>query len=106
MLRGAPISVQERKELNLRAGRLFENCGIEMVYDDYDEIRYYGFVGYADYYLKQCWDEFELKNKAEVKIYKQLLAIDSKLGTTGSEQLLWCLSYSFRKDLIEVRIHF
>ena len=71
-----------------------------------DKLRELGYVGYADYYLQECWNESELKNKADVKIYKQLLEIDSKLGTTESEQLLGCLSYSSRKDLIEVWIIF
>ena len=73
-----------------------------MVLDDYDEIREYDYVGYAEYYLKQCWNKSELKNKADVTIYKQLLEIDAKLGTTQSEQLRVCLCYSPRKDLIEV----
>ena len=59
-------------------------------------------VGYADYYLVRCWDESELKNKADVTIYKQLLEIDSKLGTTQSEQLFECVFYSLRIDLIKV----
>ena len=67
-----------------------------------DKIRELGYVGYAHYYLQQYWNESELKNKADVLIYKQLLEIDSKLGTTQSEQLHNCLCYSPRKDLIEV----
>ena len=106
MLRGAPISDEEIKNLNLEARRLFENCGIEMVYDDYEEIREDDFVGYAEYYLDKCWDESELKNEADVTVYKQLLEIDAKLGTTQSEQLRLCLHYSPRKDLIEVLIYF
>ena len=102
MLRGSPISDEERKELNMKARKLFENHGVRMVFDDYDEIREYGFVGYANYYLKKCWDESELKNKADVAVYKQLLVIDAKLGTNPSEQLLGCLSCSPQKDLIEV----
>ena len=102
MLRGAPISDEERKKMNLEAERLFESHGVRMVLDDYDEIREYGYVGYANYYLKKCWDESELKNKADVTIYKQLLEIDAKLGTTQSEQLFWCVFYSLRMDLIEV----
>ena len=66
------------------------------------ELREFGYVGYANYYLKKCWDESELKNKADVTIYKQLLEIDSKLGTTQSEQLFGCVFQSPRKDLIEV----
>jgi len=74
-----------------------------MIYDDYDELREEDFVGYAHYYLEEeCWDETEFIYKADVAVYKQLLEIDSKLGTTQSEQLLGCLCYSPQKDLIEV----
>ena len=60
------------------------------------QLREIGFAGYADYYLS------ELKNKADVAIYKQLLAIDAKLGTTQSEQLFGCVFNSLRMDLIKV----
>ena len=98
------MSDEERKELNLKAGRLLKSLGInvDVKDDEYDELKKLGFVGYADYYLQECWNESELKNKADVTIYKQLLEIDSKLGTTQSEQLRWCLRYSPRKDLMEV----
>ena len=70
--------------------------------EKHDKVREFGFVGYAEYYLNNCWDESELKNKADLEIYKQLLEIDSKLGTTQSEQLRFCLRYSPRNDFIEV----
>ena len=69
---------------------------------DHDELREEGFVGYANYYLRACLDESELKNKADVAVYKQLLEIDSKLSTTQSEQLSWCVFDSLRIDLIKV----
>ena len=97
------MSNEERKELNLKAGRLIESQGIYIdVDDEYDELREYGFVGYAHYYLEKCWNQLKVKDKADVAVYKQLLEIDSKLGTTQTEQLLKCLRYSPRKDLIEV----
>ena len=102
MLRGAPISDEERKTLNLKAGKLFESLEIDMLFDDYDEIRKNGEVGYAYYYLFKCWNESELKNNADVTVYKQLLEIDSKLGTTQSEQLFGCVFHSLRLDLIQV----
>ena len=102
MLRGAPISDDERKELNLEANKMFESHGVRMVLDDYDEIREYGYVGYAEYYLKKCWNKSELRNNADVAIYKQLLEIDSILGTTQSEQLFKCVYSSLRIDLIKV----
>ena len=100
MPRGAPISDDERKNLNLEAGKLFERLGIYML--EYDKIRKSGGVGYGHYYLAKCWNKTELKNEADVAVYKQLLEIDAKLGTTQSEQLRRCLQYSPRKDLIEV----
>ena len=105
MLRGAPISDEERKELNLEAGRMVKSQGIYMDVKDgeYDELRgELGYVGYAQYYLKNCWDKSELKNKADITIYKQLLEIDAKLGTTQSEQQFGCVFYSLRMDLIKV----
>ena len=102
MLRGAPISDEERKELNLEAGRLFESHGVRMVLNDYDKMRESNHAGYASYYLFKCWDKSKLENKADVAIYKQLLEIDAKLGTTQSEQLFNCVFYSLRMDIIKV----
>ena len=70
--------------------------------DEYDELREEDFVGYAEYYLQESWDETEFINKADVAVYKQLLEIDSKLGTTQSEQLFECVCHSLRMDLIKV----
>ena len=76
-----------------------------MIVEDgvYDVLREkHGYVGYANYYLQECWEESELKNKADMRVYKQLLEIDSKLGTTQSEQLFQCVFNSLRIDLIKV----
>ena len=104
MLRGAPISEKERKELNLKAGRLIKSLGISIYVTEnkFEMLRKAGWVGYAHYYLKGCWDKSELKNKADLAVYKQLLEIDSKLGTTQSEQLFGCVFHSLRMDLIKV----
>ena len=69
---------------------------------DHDKVRKFNYVGYAQYYLQQCWNKSELKNEADVTIYKQLLEIDAKLGTTQSEQLFGCVFFSLRIDLIQV----
>ena len=106
MLRGAPINDDERKELNLQAEKIIDSLGgitIWVTGNEFDVLRekhYY--VGYANYYLEECRDKSELKNKADVTIYKQLLEIDSKLGTTQTEQLFECVFYSLRMDLIKV----
>ena len=76
--------------------------------DKHDKLlREFGCVGYAHYYLERCLNESmknesQLQNKADVTVYKQLLEIDSKLGTTQSEQLFECVFYSLRMDLIKV----
>ena len=69
---------------------------------EHEKLREDDYAGYAHYYLRKCWDETELNNKADVTIYKQLLEIDSKLGTTQSEQLFYCVFNSLRMDLIKV----
>ena len=103
------MSNKERKELNLKAGRLIKSLGIfiNVTENKFEMLRgKLGYVGYASYYLKACWDESKLKNNADVKIYKQLLEIDSKLGTTQSEQLFECVFHSLRMDLNKVLIYF
>ena len=69
---------------------------------DHDEIRKIGGVGYGHNYLAKCWNKSELRNNADVAIYKQLLEIDAKLGATQSEQLFECVSNTLRMDLIKV----
>ena len=98
------MSDEERKELNLKAGRLIKSLGISIAVTEnkFDVLRKKGFVGYAQYYLQKCWDKSVLKNKADVTIFKQLLEMDSKLGTTQSEQLFGFVFYSLRMDLIKV----
>ena len=103
--RGAPLSDDERKELNLKAERLIKSFGIyiRLTGNEFDVLREkHGYVGYANYYLHNCYDESELRNKAEIEIYKELLEIDAKLGTTSTKQLIWCVFYSVRMDLIKV----
>ena len=99
------MSDAQRKELNLKACRLIESQGIQIPVGGniYDVIREKcGFIGFAHYYLQGSKDESEWKNKADITIYKQLLEIDSQLGTTQTEQLFWCVFYSVRMDLIKV----
>ena len=99
-----PLNDSERKRLNLEAGKLIQSLGISInvTENKYDKLRDAGWVGYASYYLKNCYDTSELVNKANVTIYGQLLEIDSKLGTTQAEQLFECVKHSVRMDLIKV----
>ena len=98
------MSDDERKELNLKAGILIYSVGIKIRVGEnvFDELRKKHLGGYAHYYLAHCSDDSALINKAEIETYKELLDIDSKLGTTQAEQLFECLFYSVRMDLIKV----
>ena len=99
------MSDAERKKLNLKAGRLIQSLGISIAAteNNFDVLREnHGFVGYANYYLGHCYDESEFVNKTDATIYEKLLEIDTKLGTTQTEQLFECVFYSVRMDLIKV----
>ena len=99
------MSAEERKTLVLKAAKLIKSAGISCPEreDNYDVLRKIrGYVGHADYYLHNCWGESQLEDNADVTIYKQLLEVDTRLGTTQSEQLFQFLKYSVRMDLIKV----
>ena len=89
----------------MKATKLIKSCGIPIAVkeNNFDVLRTeYDCVGFADYYLNNSWDKTDLVNKADKKIYKQLLDIDTNLGTTPTEQLFKCVRHSSRMDLIKV----
>ena len=61
-----------------------------------------GFVGYAHYYLQQYDKESKQDNKIDIQVYTKLVELDSKFGTTASEQLRFCLEFTIRSDIIQV----
>ena len=82
-----------------------EVLNIDDIHDrfGYEEARKDDFSGFATVYLKACWNENELENNANRDIFKQLMQIDTKFGTTDSELLMECIQYSLRMDLIKVK---
>ena len=98
--RGAHVSVHEKKRLNRRAGELLRDAGL-VVDDgkDYDWIKNSGGTGYANFYLVECWNESKMVKEA---IYRQLVDIDTALGTTAGSQLYSCLGWTTRWDIIKV----
>ena len=72
--------------------------------NDYYELKKPHFVGYAHVYLYQCVKKSKADDEIDIQVYTQLVQLDSKLGTTASEQLLWCLQYTIRLDIIKVLI--
>ena len=69
----------------------------------YEELRneYYGF---ANKYLDRCRNNMKSIDSAELNVYRKLLSLDRKLGTTESEQLYSCVSGPMRLNLIKVRL--
>ena len=104
MLRGSPLTEKDKKELNIRGQDILRKTGVRCWSDgDYDTLRKkHGWAGFANYYIGSRWDETDLVNKANINIYKELITIDEKLGTTMTEQLFWCVNGSYRKDLFKV----
>ena len=68
----------------------------------YEKVRNDNFVGFASLYLQKSKRDATSINTADESMYKQLVDIDSKMGTTKSEQLFWCLAKTTRLDLIKV----
>ena len=81
--------------------------------DEYEELRKkFGFAGFASRYSQTCL-MFKVKSRADgiksklddkidIEVYTKLVQLDSNLGTTASEQLLWLLQCSLRLDLLKV----
>ena len=53
-----------------------------------------------------CDQESKSDNEIDIQVFDKLVQLDSKLGTTASEQLTCCLEYTTRSDIIEVYFFF
>ena len=70
--------------------------------NEFDEnIRKLGVVGYAHLYLWRCNEENRIK-EIDTDVFKELVELDLKIGTTASTQLLRILSHTTRSDIIKV----
>ena len=63
-----------------------------------------GFVGFAHGYLHQCDKKSKTGDEIDLQIFTKLVQLDSRLGTSLSEQLRMCLQYTTRSDIIKVFI--
>ena len=68
---------------------------------EYEELKRKGYVGFAHEYLQEC-EKSKSDDRIDIKVYTKRVQLDSKLGTTASEQLQWCLNYTSRSDVIKV----
>ena len=56
-------------------------------------------------YLKRFDEESKEGNMIDIELYGRLVELDTKLGTSSSEQLCHCLPYTSRREIIEVYIN-
>ena len=73
--------------------------------NEYERLRKTGWVGFAALYLNQCNKEAKSNDEIDKEVYSKLVELDTRLGTTASEQLYWCLLNTTRSDIIKVE-HF
>ena len=71
-----------------------------------EEIRKAGWKGFTHLYLQRCKQESKSDNEIDIQVYDKLVQLDSKLGTTASEQLTRCLYITTRSDIIKVNFFF
>ena len=102
--RGANLTDKDRAALNRKGAKIILNAGISQMYvadDVYDVVKKNGGVGFAEYYLGLIKDE---NKEPDVEVYKQLVNIDEKLGTTNSLQLYRCLEYTTRTNIVKITL--
>ena len=78
--------------------------------NDFEQVSDYGglkeddgrWVGFAHKYLQRCKEKLQSDDEIDIDVYTQLVEVDSRLGSNASEQLLNCIRFSLRLDLIKV----
>ena len=85
--------------------KLLKAVDLEKV-SEYDCIRKKGYFGFAGFYLSRFNDQSTSDEKIDIQIYQTLAKLDARLGTTFSDQLIECLGWTTRLDIIEVWLWF
>ena len=80
--------------------KLFQAIDFEQV-NEYESLRKKNLVGFAHLFL---WQESKKDDQIDIQVYNKLIELDSKLGTTASEQLYGCIECTSRSDIIKVEI--
>ena len=72
--------------------------------NEYESLRKKGWTGFGEFYLSRCNDKSKSDDGIDIQVYNKLVELDSKLGTTASEQLYGCIECTSRSDIIKVEI--
>ena len=70
--------------------------------NEYETIRKTNLVGFANLYLLRCNKESKSDDEIDKEVYSKLVELDTRLGTTASEQLFGCVFYTLNLDIIKV----
>ena len=100
------MTEEEEKTLYQRARRILREAGLvfeESKYYNYNTLRSNDFLGYAELYLWHCNKESKSNDEIDIVVYKTLVELDARLGSTASEQLFKCVLYTSRFDIMKVR---
>ena len=85
----------------MKDSKLFKMTDFEKV-NEYESLRKEDYVGFAEVYLQRCNIESKSDDEIDKEIYTKLVELDTRLGTTATEQLFWCVSYTLSLDIIKV----
>ena len=87
----------------MMASKSFQTFDLKQV-NEYEKLRK-GYVGFTSKYLLQC-EELKSDDEVNIDVFTEFVHLDSKLGTTATEQLYHCVFYLLRFNRIKVRIQF
>ena len=85
----------------MKDSKLFKIIDFDKV-NEYESLRKEDYVGFAEVYLERCDKESKSDDEIDKEFYSKLVELDTRLGTTASEQLFGCLQYTTRWDIIKV----
>ena len=94
------INLKKFKTIDFEQVNHDEKLKIRMRGEDHEENEFYEF---AVLYLKHC-GKLVQEDEIESQAYSELVKLDSKIGIPAVDQLVCCLNYTTRWDIIKVDI--
>ena len=70
--------------------------------NEYECLRTMNYVGFADVFLEGNNERSHPNNVIDKELYSKLVELDTRLGTTTSEQLYGCVFNTLNLDIIKV----
>ena len=70
--------------------------------NEYECLRKRNYVGFAHVYLAGCNKRSHSNDVIDKELYSKLVELDTRLGTTSSEQLFKCVFHTSNMDIIKV----